>query len=167
LGVRLTDLADEEVLVLRAASVCGQEIEPDLVAHVAEREPADVERALPAFERRQLVAFDGRRYAFVAPLVAEVVRAQCLTKGERQRLERRAIDALGSRTDLESRVRRVELLAGVDPGKVAFDDALSVARDAVTTGALRLARRAVSAAERAGHGAGVDRARLDELRTRL
>jgi adenylate cyclase len=163
LGARLTDLGDEDILVLRAASVCGQQIDMDLVAHVAERMPADVERALPAFERRQLVAFDGQRYAFVAPLVAEVVRAQCLTKGERQRLERRAIEALGSRTDLEGRVRRVELLAGVGPGAAAFAEAVAVGREALAVGAMRVARRALHAAERAGEGA-ADRAALAALR---
>jgi hypothetical protein len=146
--LRVGELTKEEEAVVRAASIAGLGLDLDLVAHVAERSGADVERALPALERRQLVTFDGERYAFVAPLVAEVVRSACLTKGERRRLERRAVDALATRADLESRVLRAELLARVAPDAEASRFVAAAVRDAEATGAIRLARRAAAAAER-------------------
>jgi predicted ATPase len=146
--LRVGELTKEEEAVVRAASIGGLGLDLDLVAHVAERSVADVERALPALERRQLITFDGERYVFVAPLVAEVVRSACLTKGERRRLERRAVDALATRADLESRVLRAELLARVAPDAEASRFVAAAVRDAEATGAIRLARRAAAAAER-------------------
>jgi len=166
-AMRVKELEPDEEAVLRAASVCGQALDLELVALLAERSPADVERSLPAFERRHLVSFDGHRYAFTAPLVAEAVLSECLTRGERRRLERRAIDALAGRADLESRVRRVELLAHVEAGAEAYALALAAARDALEIGAVRVARRCVAAAERLSRTAGADRAELDALLARL
>jgi hypothetical protein len=77
-----------------------------------------------------------------------VVRSACLTKGERRRLERRAVDALATRADLESRVLRAELLARVAPDAEASRFVAAAVRDAEATGAIRLARRAAAAAER-------------------
>jgi DNA-binding SARP family transcriptional activator len=141
------EMGREERAILGAASVCGQTIDLDLVAHVAERSVADVERALPVFERAYMVTFDGRRYAFAAPLTAEVVRTEDLTPGERRRLERRAGDALAARTDLESRVLRAELLAHAAPDHAVYQLALDAARDAKAAGAERMERRAMAAAE--------------------
>jgi DNA-binding SARP family transcriptional activator len=166
LAVRVGELGPEEQAILQAASVCGGVLDIDLLAQVTGRAVADVERALPAFERRQLVTFDGRRYTFAAPLVAEVVRAECLTRGERRRLERRVIEGLGQRTDLDSRGLAAELLAHAAPDERAFDLALGVARDALAAGAARVARRALAAAERISQDARLDRTRLDELRAR-
>ncbi|MGH7615556.1 MAG: hypothetical protein ACREMW_16125, partial [Gemmatimonadales bacterium] len=166
-AMRVKELDPEEEVVLRAASVCGQALDLELVALLAERSPAQVERSLPAFERRHLVSFDGQRYAFTAPLVAEAVQSECLTRGERRRLERRAIDALAGRADLESRVRRVELLAHVEAGAEAYALALAAARDALDIGAARVARRSIAAAEHLSRTAGVDRAELDALVARL
>jgi hypothetical protein len=167
IAVRVGELAPHEQAILQAASVCGEVLDLELLAHVTGRVVAEVERALPAFERRYFVTFDGRRYTFAAPLVAEVVRAECLTRGERRRLEGRAVEALRPRTDLESRTLVAELLAHVEPGQAAFDLALATARDAVDAGATRIARRALAAADRAGRDPPLDRTRLDELRTRL
>lgn len=167
IAVRVGELTAEELAILRAASVCGQALDLALVAHVADRTPADVERALPAFERRQLVQFDGKRYTFAAPLVAEVVRRDCLTRGERRGLERRASEALASRTDLESRALRAELLAHSAPDQAAYDWAMAVGREALAEGARRIARRAVAAADRISQDAQLDRTTLEELRARL
>jgi hypothetical protein len=167
IAVRVGELSADEQVILRAASVTGQAVDLDVVAFVAERARADVERAVPAFERRELIAFDGQRYVFAAPLVADVVRAECLPRGERRRLERRAIEALASRSDLESRALRAELLVRADPGGGVLEVALAVTRDALDAGAVRLARRAFAAAERVGRGTEGDRARLDELRSRV
>jgi len=151
------EMEREERAILGAASVCGQAIDIDLVAQVAERSVADVERALPVFERASLVTFDGRRYAFAAPLIAEVVRNEDLTAGERRRLERRAGEALAARSDLESRVRRAELLAHAAPDQAAYQLALDAARDAKGAGAERMQRRAMAAAELISPGAQLDR----------
>lgn len=165
-AIRVKELGAEEQTVLCAASVCGQSLDLDLVAFLTQRSRGDVERALPEFERRNLVSFDGQRYAFAAPLVAEAVLAECVTRGERRRLERLAIQALASRADLESRVRRGELLAHVEPNAEAFTIALSAAREALGAGASRIARRALSAAEDVSRKTGIDRTELDGLLAR-
>jgi len=161
--VRLGELSKEELAVLCAASIAGQGLDLDLVAAVTERPRADVERALPALERRRLVVFDGTRYTFVAPLVAKSVRAACLTPGERRRLEQRAVDALAGREDLESRVLRGELLARIAPDAQAFAFVLSALRDARVGGGTRLARRAEMAGDQIAAAAKLDRAELDAL----
>lgn len=166
IALRVGELSADEQAILGAASVTGQALDLDVVSFLADRPRADVERALPAFERSALVAFDGQRYVFAA-LVAEVVRAECLLRGERRRLERRAVEALAGRTDLESRVLRAELLARTDPGAEAFEVALAVTRDALEVGAVRVARRAFAAAERVCRATDVDRARLEDLRGRV
>ncbi|HEX9705191.1 MAG TPA: AAA family ATPase [Gemmatimonadales bacterium] len=163
LAARVGELDSKQQAILRVAAVCGQVLDPDLVAQVAECSRADVEDALPAFERRQFVQFDGRRYVFAAPIVAEVVRAECLTRGERRRVELRAIDALATRGDLESRALRVELLAHAAPDAAAFELGVVVAHDAVAAGAARVARRSRAAATRIAEQAGLDHARLDGL----
>ncbi len=148
IAMRISELTPTDVRVLSAASVCGQALDLELIAQVAGLSTADVERTLPACERRHLIQFDGRRYTFAAPLIAEVIRAECTTRGERRVLEQRAIDALAGRTDLESRALRVELLAHVAPDQAALDLALAVAREAQQVGARRMQDRAVAAAER-------------------
>jgi len=167
IAVRVGELTADELAILRAASVCGQALDLALVAQVAGRAPADVERALPAFERRHLVQFDGRRYTFAAPLIAEVVKAECMTRGERRGLERRASEALAGKTDLESRALRAELLAHAAPDQEAYDLAVMVGREALAAGARRLAQRAIGAADRISRTAQLERSKLDELRGRL
>lgn len=164
--LRVGELTRDEQAVLSAASIGGLGLDIALIAQVAERPPADVERMLPALERHQLVVFDGERYVFVAPLVAEVVRAACLTKGERRRLERLAVEALASRDDLESRVLRAELLARVVPDAASLAIVLGVLREASASGGVRLTRRAAAAAERIADATGLDRTELDALLAR-
>lgn len=167
IAVRVGELKPDEQTVLCVASVCGQVLEPELVATVAERPVAEIDRALLTFERRHLVLFDGKRYAFTAPLIAEVVKTYCLTRGERRALEGRAVEALAVRADLESRALRAELLAHVSPGREAYDLALSAARAAIQDGARRTAQRLLSAAETAAGEAKLERAPIEELRARL
>jgi len=165
--LRVGELSAPELAILCAASVCGQAIDVGLVAQVAGRQIDEVERTLPVFERRHLMQFDGRRYTFAAPLMAEVVRTECLTRGERRRLEQLGSEALAPRTDLASRVLRAELLAHAAPDQAAYDLALAVGWEAVDGGARRMAQRAVAAAERVSRTAQLDRTKLDELRVRL
>jgi hypothetical protein len=167
LAVRFGELTPGEVLVLSAAGVCGQALDPDLIAQIAQLTRQEVERALPAFERRHLIQFDGRRYTFSAPLIAEVIRAECITKGERRILERRAVDALAARSDLESRVLRVDLLSRVAPDQSALDLALSVAQDAWKTGARRMCDWSLAVAERIQQDAQLDAQPIVQLRIRL
>jgi predicted ATPase len=165
--VRLGELKPPEVAVLSAASICGQALELDLIAQIAELSSDEVEAALQGCERRQLVLFDGRRYTFAAPLIAEVVRAECLTRGQRRKLERRAIDALAGRTDLQSRVLRIDLLSRVAPDQSALDLALAVARDASEMGARRMVEWSLAAAERISQDAQLDPKDVKRLRTHL
>jgi DNA-binding SARP family transcriptional activator len=88
--------------VLQAASIGPAPIDVDLVATLTGLPRKRVENILAGLERRRLVACDGERFAFSAPLVAEVVASEWLVPGERRNLRARAIEALASRTDPES-----------------------------------------------------------------
>ncbi|HYU09143.1 MAG TPA: AAA family ATPase [Gemmatimonadales bacterium] len=165
--VRIGELTPEEVRVLGAASVFGQALDLELLAEVVELSRHDVEQLLPGSERRHLIQFDGRRYTFAAPLIAEVIRAECITKGERRILERRAIDALAGRDDLESRALRVDLFSRVAPDQAGLDLALSVAQDAWKAGARRMVDRSLAAAERIQQAAQLDPELIARLRTDL
>jgi DNA-binding SARP family transcriptional activator len=146
IAVRIGELTPADVRVLSAASILGQALDLELIAAVAQLSRHDVEHALPACERRHLIQFDGWRYTFAAPLIAEVIRAECTTKGEKRMLERRAIDALAGREDLESRVLLVELLARAEPNQAALELARDVARAAGDEGARRVVERSLAAA---------------------
>ena len=148
IAVRIGELSPTEVRVLSIASLSGEGLDLELIAQVGDLTRANVEQALPACERRHLVLFDGRRYTFAAPLIAEVIRAECMTKGERRTLERRAIDALAGREDLESRALRVDLWSRVSPNQTALDLAIGVAEEARQTGARRMHEWSLAVAER-------------------
>jgi hypothetical protein len=165
---RIAELDPESRKVLSAASIGVLALDLDLIATLTELSRPRVEECLAASERRHLVAFNGERYAFVAPLVSQVVRNECLTRGQRTSLRRRAVEALASRIDLEALVLRAELMAAADPGTAAFDEGVMVARAALSAGAMRTARRALAAAERAA-GPEVEARRpvLDALRAQL
>ena len=165
--VRVGELTPPQLAVLRAASVCGQALDIALIATVAGMGLETVEAALPAFERRQLVQFDGTRYAFAAPMIADVVRSECLTRGERRTLEARAAAALESRADIESRALRAELLAHVAPDAAAAELALAVARDALDAGARRTAQRALAIVRQLRATVPLDGATIDALSARL
>ena len=167
MAFRVAELQAEERAVLCAASVCGQALDPGLLVAVTGMTAAAVEQTLPALERHQLIQFDGRRYTFVAPLVPQVVRAECMTRGARHALEQNAADALRPRTDLESRALRAELLADVRSDEAAFTLALEVGMEAVRGGARRLAQRAVAIADSVSRRAQLDRQGLDELRAQM
>jgi DNA-binding SARP family transcriptional activator len=164
IAVRIGELSPTEVRVLSVASLCGEGLDLELIAKVGDLPRTKVEDALPACERRHLILFDGRRYTFAAPLIAEVFRAECITKGERRRLEERAIASLAPRTDLESRALRADLLSHVAPDRTAFDLAAAVAVDALRTGARRTVEWSLAVAERIQREASLDPAILTSLR---
>jgi DNA-binding SARP family transcriptional activator len=158
----VTALDDEASRILAIASTLGLALDLDLIAALGNCLPPEIEALLPAMERASLIVFDGERYAFAAPLVAQVVRGECLTPGQRRAMRTRAIDLLAGRADLESRVLRTELMGAVDPGPGSFADALAVARDALAGDAIRTARRALRAAQRSAAAAGADERTLFE-----
>jgi hypothetical protein len=129
----------------------------------------ELERGLARLERAGFLAFDGQRYAVAAPLVAEVVRRECLTPGQRQALRRRTAQALAERDDMEARVLRIELLAELEPDAALLSDALAAAEAALGAGAVRGAHRALAAAERiVTNGTdGAVRDRIADLRRRI
>ena len=163
--VSVLDAAD--LLLLRAASVSGSALDPDVLSRTTGLAPDAVEAGLARLERAGLVANDGRRYAFAAPLIAEVVSGECLTAGQRRSLRLRTAEALARREDMDSRVLRVELLSEVGPDESVFADALAVADAALAAGAVRSVRRACAAAERAAGDSAAARQRLADLRRRL
>jgi predicted ATPase len=167
IAVRVGELSKEEQAILRAASAISEAVDLDLVSLVSAQAQADVESAVPAFERRGFVTFDGQRYVFTAPIVREVVRTECLSRGQLHQLERRAVEALSGRDDLESRALRADLLAHLEGSREALEAAVAVARDALDAGAIRLAKRAFIAAERLSGDLKLDRPDLEDLRRRL
>jgi DNA-binding SARP family transcriptional activator len=161
-------LGKEARRFLTVASVLDLAIDPELIARVTDTPVQQAEELLGTLERHHLIAFDGERYAFSAPLIAQVVRADFLTQGQLKTVRTRAIAALEPRNDLEGRVLRAELLAAVQPGKEAGDDAAQVLRDAKAAGAPRTARRALRAAERAlGNAPQRELEMLETLRAEL
>jgi DNA-binding SARP family transcriptional activator len=166
---RVSALASEDLQLIRAASVCGSGIDVDVIRRTTGLDAAALEEGLTRLERAGLIASDGQRYAFAAPLIADVVRSECLTAGQRRALRQRTADALIGREDMDARVLRVELQADLDPDAAVVDDALRIAQSALEAGALRSARRALAAADQSAgaSGAGDQRGRLAELRGRL
>ena len=154
--------------VLAAASVLNMEVDVDLLVHVLDGSVPDVARELNALERSRLITFDGQRYAFTAPLIAQVVRAELLTRGQRHDLLERAAEALVNRDDLESRLLRVQACAEIYPGRETAEEAGAVARAAHAVGAVRTVARAVAAAARAlRKGSEEDAAYVTELRAEI
>jgi len=165
---RVTRLDPTSQRVLAVASVLGLALDLALIAELTGRPRAGIDDLLPPMERANLLAFDGERYAFAAPLIAQVVRGEFLTPGEQRTLRQRAVGLLAPRGDLESRVLRAELRARVDPGAAGFEEAAAVADEAHAAGARRSASRALAAAERAiGSGDAATTSELARLRSRL
>lgn len=161
--LRIGELDKDEQAVLSAAAIGGLGLDLGLIAVLSERSESDVERALPGLERRHLVKYDGTRYAFVAALVVEVVRAECLTAGQRRRMESQAIAALAGRADLESQALRCELLARIESSPAALSFVVATLRAAQDAGAVRLARRVRAAGDEMASRGGLDRRELDQL----
>jgi DNA-binding SARP family transcriptional activator len=165
---RVSDLDEDSINVLRAASIGAIALDLDLIESLTEMPRKRIDEALDVLERRQLLTFDGTRYAFAAPLLEQVVRTECLTRGQRQRMRHQAMKRLIEREDIESRVLRVELCAKADPSDAATQEALEVAHSALEAGSDRTARRALAAAERMGRaGHRGDASKIEELRSRL
>jgi hypothetical protein len=165
---RVTQLDDACQRILATGSLIGLAIDPELIANLTGIPQSRVEDLLPTLERMGFLVFDGERYSFAAPLVAQVIRAEFLTPGQQRTLRQRAVGLLASRTDLESRLLRTELQARVEPGKEVLNQAVAIAREAIASGARRTATRALAAAQRAigtGHAAGA--VELDKLRAEL
>jgi hypothetical protein len=166
--VRVMELDEASRQVLRAASIGALAVDADLIAVLTGLARERVEDLLAVLERHQLLAFHGEGYQFAAPLIAQAVREECLSPGERRTLCARAVVALASRADLESRLLRVELLVRIGPAGVAFAEALATARAALAESAPRAARRALAAAAAALEpGDEQGRSALDELRARV
>jgi DNA-binding SARP family transcriptional activator len=167
---RVSQLDPRDLQLLRTASVGGRSFDVELLAGMCDLAPEALQEALVRIERAGLATFDGFRYAFAAPLVAEVVRRECLTPGQRSALLRRAAAALAQRDDMDARVLRVEMLAEAAPGREVLGLALSAAEAALAAGAARSARRALTAAERvvqAGAADADEAARIAALRRRI
>ena len=166
---RASALDPANLQLLRAASVGGVALDTEVLRETSGLTPEALEDGLAQLERAGFLSFDGRRYALAAPLMAEVVRRECLTPGQRRALRQRAAQALAARGDMEARVLRIELLAELEPGDAILADALGAADQALEAGATRGAQRALAAADRivstGAGGAASDR--IAALRRRL
>jgi DNA-binding SARP family transcriptional activator len=168
--VRVSEMAADDVQLLRAASVAGVAFDLEALCATSGLTEQALEESLVRLERSGLVTCDGRRYAFAAPLIAEVVRHACLTPGQRRALRKQTAAALAGRVDMEARVLRLELLSAVAPDAATLDEALAIADEAIAAAAARSAKRALAAAERAaasGAAPAEPAARLASLRRRL
>jgi hypothetical protein len=164
---RVSELDPDDLQVLRAASIGGVGLDLEVLGATSGLAGPALEEGLARLERSGLVTCDGRRYSFAAPLIAEVVRGDCLTPGQRRALRRRAADRLATREDMEARVLRVELLSELEPNDTVLDMALATADDALATDAQRSAHRALAAAERVvkeGVGSAAEHKRIAALR---
>ncbi len=164
---RVSALDPDDLQLVRAASVAGPGLDPGVLERTSGLAPAAVEQGLVRLERAGLVTNDGRRYAFAAPLIAEVVSGECLTAGQRSSLRRRTAEALSTREEMDAKVLRVELLSRIGPEPSVFADAVVTAEAAFEVGAVRSARRALAAAEQSAGDAAGARERLAKLRRRL
>ncbi len=144
-----TALAHSTREVVATASLLDLGVDIQLLTKLLGDSVSDVDGELVTLERRHFLTFDGDRYAFAAPLIAHVVRAELMTPGQRRNRRERAIELLAPRKELESRLLCVQLRAENHPGLPTAEEAASVAREAHAAGAARAARRAVAAAERA------------------
>lgn len=135
--------------VLQAATIGAAAIDVELVATLTGLPRAAVEDALAVLEHARLVTFEGDRYTIAAPLIAQVVLAEWLLPGERHIMREHAITALDSRSDVQSRLLRVQLMVLDQPGVPAFDEAIALARGALAAGTRRTACQALAAAARA------------------
>ncbi|MGH7613153.1 MAG: AAA family ATPase [Gemmatimonadales bacterium] len=164
---RVSALDPEDLQLLRAASIGGLGLDLEVLGYTSGLAAAALEEGLARLERAGFVTCEGRRYSFAAPLIAEVVRSECLTPGQRRALRRRAADRLATRDDMEARVLCVELLSELEPDGNVLAMAIATADDALAAGAVRSARRALTAADRvAGTGVGgrLERERIATLR---
>lgn len=161
------DLPDLQLL--RAASVGGDALDLDVLRETSGLTPELIENGLARLERAGFLVFDGQRYALTAPLMADVIRRECLTAGQRMALRQRAAQALATRTDMEARVLRIELLAELQPDDAILTAALRLADEALDAGAPRGAHRVLAVADRMlvrGVGVGL-RDRVAAVRHRL
>ena len=147
-AMRVSVLDPETARILKAASVFGQQVDPDLVAKALRLSGTEVDRALGDLERARFLMHDGTRFVFAAPLVSHVIAEFCLTKGERNNLQTRAIAALEERRDLVSQVHRAQVLAEAGRNEEAFELAIGAAKVALEQGTPRTARRSLQLAAR-------------------
>lgn len=166
IAARTSVLNPETLDVLRVASVSTPCLEAELIAKVLDGDVNSTLERLDELERHQFIRFDGTRYSFVAPIVAQIVQAECLTRGKRQRLRTQVATALDDATDLESRALRAELKIGIDSTEANLEAAFAIVEEATANRGSRLAKRMLSAVERSA-AEGAIAARIGELRKKL
>ena len=164
-AIRIDALDDQAAQVLKAASILGQGVHPGLIASTLDMPEAHVEQGLVALENAGFVVYSGSRPTLAAPLIAKVIRDLCLTRGERSRMQVRALDALENFPDLASKVNRARVLADVGRDSEALSVALDAASEALDLGGARTARRSIEVAARVSKPQG--QAVLRELEERL
>ncbi len=165
---RVSRLSDDADAVVRAASMTGASVDVDLIMHLTGCDRPTVETSLDELERERLIGFTGNRYVFNGRLLPEIIRSECIRRGEQRRIREHAIEFLESKSDVESQALRAELLALTAKHEAALDSALGIVESAVEAGAFRTARRVLGTAERAAIKAESDKQVLVEaLRDRL
>ena len=147
--VRTGNLGESTARVLKASSVLGQAIDAELLSAVLDLPASDVEAELAELERQHFVTFVDERYKFSANVIPHVIQGDSLTAGELRKLRNQFATELATRTDLESRLLRANLLAQTGANDEAVKVAVELATEAIAGEASRMARRAVTLAENA------------------
>ena len=168
LVARLSRLSDDANTVVRSASMTGALVNVDLIMHLTGFDRATVEGAIDELERQRLIGFTGNRYVFNGRLLPEIIRSECVRRGEQRRMRAQAIEFLESNPDVESQALRAELLGMIAQHEEALDSALGIVESAVEAGAFHTARRVLDTAERAVIESESDKqALVEEFRDRL
>lgn len=79
-------LSDDAQQVLAAAAVVGERVEPSVLQRATGLASDIVEAALDELEWKRWLLVEPRGYTFVARIVAEIVRGDMLTPGQRRRI---------------------------------------------------------------------------------
>jgi DNA-binding SARP family transcriptional activator len=165
---RVARLSPEARTILAAASIGHQQLDLGLVATLSGLAAEQVEVRLSELERQHLIRFDGFAYRFATPLIPEVARRELLTAGHAARLRAKAIAFLPATLGLSGAVLRAELVCRSVSGRQSADEAVDVARAAMSAGERRLAARALRAAGRAiADASDADRAAIEAAREQL
>lgn len=133
LMVRVDQLSDDALAVLRVLAVIGRRATHEILASGVELPPSRLEAALrEAMERHLLVASGDDGYRFRHALLAEAVYDDLLP-GERRRLHTRLAEQLqsgevsGTPAELARHARAAgDLLTAVEAAKRAGDDAMAI-----------------------------------------
>lgn len=145
LRLRLDRLDDAARTVVRAASLAGGALEPELLAAVVDMDPDDLDAALHAAIDHHILETAGGALRFRHSLLGETL-AEELLPGARRRWHRAWIEALRARPDLGSAADLARHAAATGDTETAVTAAVAAGDEALRVGGARDAQRLYEAA---------------------